>query len=90
MQFDDAGGELAVFGGRGRFLLPPAAAGQRIVEGPMFNISLATLHHRAPDSGAPRGAIGGRIGLGEMQVGVGRTQLGVNPVEAEFPVGPFK
>ena len=89
MQVDHAGGEGSVFRGRRWRVLEAARAAWRIVEGPVLDIALATLHDGASRR-VPAGDVGCGIGLREVEIGLGHPQLGPDTVEADFAVGPLE
>src|SRR5437867_2092672 len=67
MEIDDARGQLAIFGRWRRCILVASLAWQRVVEGPVLDISLPALHHRAAHPGVPAATAVGRVGPGEVQ-----------------------
>ena len=61
----------------------------RIVECPVFDISLSALHHGTANP-APALPEGSSIGFRKVQVFFGYPQLRTNAVEAQFPVGSLE
>ena len=89
MQLDHPGGQTAVLGGRGRRVTVFAAAAHGVVKGPVFDVTLAALHHRAAHA-VPTAPVGSKVGLREVQVRLGHRELAADPVEAQLPIRPLE
>src|SRR5262249_15207655 len=90
VEIDDARGQLAIFGGARRGVLVLAFARERVVEGPVFYVALAALHHGAAHAGIPGFAIGGDIGFREMELRIGHAQLFADTRETHLAIGLFE
>src|SRR5262245_47338918 len=85
MQVNHARGQLAILRRSGWLVLVFAIAAWRVVECPMLHVALSALHYGATNT-VPALAIGGGVGLREMQVLRWHDQLGTNAIEAKFAV----
>src|SRR5262245_36387157 len=88
MQFHHACCQFPILRGSWRGILEAPAAAGRIVEGPMFDITLSSLHDRATYA-VPTLPIAARVGLREMQLTVRHAQVFADAVEAQLAVGAF-
>src|SRR5688572_23619235 len=89
MQVDHPSTQFPVFSRRRRRIAKRPLPLQWIVESPMFDIALPTLHHRTPYS-APSARIGGNVSLGEVQVLLRHGEVATNPAEAKFAIRTFE
>ena len=90
MEFDDAGGEFAILGGSGGLGFVFAGAFDGVVEGPVFDIALATLHDDATDTGGPAFGVVGDVCFWEMHLAVRHDEALGDAIEAEFAIGAFE
>lgn len=67
-----------------------AGSWKRIIECPMLDIALATLHEHATDTRVPRGFEGLNLLVGEMKVAVRHDQIAADTVEAHFSIAAFE
>src|ERR1700722_4939270 len=76
--------------GRRRGINKFLSAAWRIVECPVFHVSLAALHDQATNSAIPTCLIRGRVGLWKVKIGFRQLKLFANPTETEFAISVFE
>src|SRR5205085_12318322 len=81
--------QLAVLGGGGRTVFVVAFTFGRVIESPMLDVALSSLHGRATHA-FPGFAISRSVSLGKVQVLGGHDQLGPDPTETKLAISPFE
>ena len=85
MQFDNASSQAAIFLRTRGFVRIGSFSPERIVEGPVLNIPLPSLHNDATYA-VPALAISGNVSLGKMKVILRNLKPFLDPIETQLTI----